>query len=104
MKKIGLVCEKIRGQKIDVKNLGWKIDDFIKIVENFSDISIVFHKSFITAGITWHNEAHWHISGDNWAQQLRNLSFGSVNMTHNPSVSCIVSKHPCDSKLKYPQF
>ncbi len=24
--KIGLVCKKIKGQKIDVKNSGWKID------------------------------------------------------------------------------
>ncbi len=26
MKKIGLVREKIRGEKIEVKNSGWKID------------------------------------------------------------------------------
>ncbi len=121
MKIIGLISEKIWGQKTDVKNSGWKINGknwtsrwknsrlakwreklkislkfyakFLKFLQNcpnFSDISMVFPKSFATVLITWHNEAHWHISGHDYT---RWLEFWQCEYdTQSESPSCIVSK------------
>ncbi len=58
-------CEKL---KISGKILKF-LQSCPKLVE-----SLKYFSEIVTTGITWHNEAHWHISSYNWTWQFGDLS------------------------------
>ncbi len=63
-----------------------KILQFLQNCPTFSEVITVFPKLFVTSGVTWINETHWHVSGHNWTRQLAVLNFGSVSMIRNLSL------------------
>ncbi len=128
MKKIGLVGEKIRGQKINVKSSGWKIngknwtrqwknsnlenwheknENFFKIFRKYSSIfsklSKIFQKSWLFSpnysSLSESFDIMKHTDTFLLTNELDNLSLGSVSMTQPEFPSCIVSKYPRDSRI-----
>ncbi len=129
MKKIGLVGEKIRGQKIGVKNSDWKIDgknwasrwknsrlenwdEKLKISLKFSAKIFQFlqncPKFFRSLKLFFPNclllleslDIMKHTDTLLVTTQLDDLSFGSEYDAQSESLSCIVFKYPYNSRFK----